>query len=344
MRTIPITTGELAKRLGCHLVGSDDIMLRNVNTIVDAITDELTFLANPRYRKYLSSSNAGAIILPKDIEVPNSTVQLISNNPYADFKRAIEILYDDEEPEVAAGVHPLAVIHKTAKLGAETRVGPNVHIETGAQLGTRCIIYSSAYVGRDVVIGDDCIIGVNASIRREVRIGSRVLIGDGTVVGYDGFGYVPGPKSWDRIRPVGTVEIADDVHIGANCCIDRATVGVTKIGKGSKLDNLIQIAHGVEIGENTAIAAQTGISGSARIGSWVMMGGQVGLVGHIDIGDQMKIGAQAGVTNSFDIKGLITGYPARPYMEQRRIDASLSKLPELLKRMKALEEKMKDEG
>jgi len=202
------------------------------------------------------------------------------------------------------------------------------------------VIYAGAYIGSSVKLGDDCTIGANVSIRPEVIIGSRVLIGDGTVLGYDGFGYTRGPKGYTRIRPVGTVIIEDDVHLGANCCVDRATVGVTRIGRGSKLDNLIQVAHGVDIGENTVIAGQTGISGSTKIGSWVTLAGQVGLVGHIEIEDQVIIGAQAGITNSISKGQFVTGTPARPLMETRRIDASLARLPELLKRVAALEEKV----
>lgn len=206
------------------------------------------------------------------------------------------------------------------------------------------MILTGAYIARDAQIGDNCVIGVNVSIRHEVRIGSRVLIGDGSVIGYDGFGYVPGKSGYQQIPPVGRVVIEDDVDIGANCCIDRATIGETLICRGTKLDNLIQIAHGVRIGEDTAIAAQAGISGSTTIGSNVLMGGQAGLVGHIHIGDGMIVGAQAGVTKSFDFKGMISGYPARPQSDAKRMEASLSKLPELVKKIRDLERRIDELG
>jgi len=171
-------------------------------------------------------------------------------------------------------------------------------------------------------------------------VGNRVVIGDGTVIGFDGFGYAPSEAGFEKIPQVGAIVIEDDVEIGANSCVDRATIGTTRIGKGTKLDNLIQIAHGVHIGENTVIAAQTGISGSASIGSGVMIGGQAGFAGHIEVGDRMMVGAQAGVTKDWDIKSLISGYPARPHGEAMRIDASSNQLPELLKRVKALEEEV----
>jgi UDP-3-O-[3-hydroxymyristoyl] glucosamine N-acyltransferase len=341
---ISVTTGDLAQKLGCPVEGREDLLLNGVETIEGACEVHLTFLANMRYKQFLPSCKAGAIITTADCETPDGMVRLISTNPYEDFQRAVEILYTKETPEVATGIDPSAVISGSAVIGDNPHIGPNVHVEAGARIGANCVVFTNAYIGRDTLIGDDCIIGVSASIRHEINIGNRVFVGDGTVIGYDGFGYVPSHNGYQRIRPVGTVEIGDDVHIGANCCIDRATAGATRIAKGCKLDNLIQIAHGVEIGEYTAIAAQTGISGSTRVGSWVMMGGQVGLVGHLEIGDQMQIGAQAGVTKSFDTKGLIAGYPARPHMELRRIDAALSRLPELLKRVKALEEKLKKES
>lgn len=344
MKTFPAKAGDLAQLLECHLTGDADQLITGANTIERAESGDLTFLANPRYRKYLPDCRAGAIILSEESADFGGCAQLICTDPYNTFRRAIEILYGEETTDVSPGVHPSAVIGEGVELGDDISIGPCVTVSDGVSIGARTTVYSGVFIGRSVIIGDDCIIGANVSLRHNVSIGSRVLIGDGTIIGYDGFGYVPQEHGYDRIRPVGIIIIEDDVHIGANCCIDRATVGFTKIGKGSKLDNLIQIAHGVEIGENTAIAAQTGISGSARIGSWVIMGGQVGLVGHIDIGDRMQIGAQAGVTKSCDSASLITGYPARPVMEVRRIDAALTQLPELLKRVKALEKKLDDLG
>jgi len=341
MKVKPTTTGELAKLLGCELDGDKNLLIRGAATIEEAKPDELTFLANPRYRKYLTYCNAGAIIITNDGSDTNGVVRLVSSNPYEDFKNAVEIIYGVNDPEVAVGIHPMAVIAKDATIGENASIDANVRISGGCKIGSNTVIQYGTYLGRNTEIGADCVIGVNVSIRNFVKVGNRVFIGDGSVLGYDGFGYIPTKDGYERIRPVGTVEIEDDVHIGANCCIDRATVGATRIAKGAKLDNLIQIAHGVQIGEHTAIAAQTGISGSAKIGSWVMLGGQVGMVGHIEIGDKMAIGAQSGVTKSFDIRGLISGYPARAHNEMRRIEASTVRLPELLKRVKKLEKEIK---
>ncbi len=341
MKVKPTTTGELAEKLGCDIDGSKDLLLKGAATIEGAKPDELTFLANPRYRKYLNYCKAGAIIITNDGLDTNGVVRLLSSNPYQDFKNAVEIIYGIEEPDVYSGIHPNAVIAEGVVIGDNVCIDANVRVGRGSKIGSNTILHYGSCLGRNVQIGEDCVIGVNVSIRKSVTIADRVFIGDSTVIGYDGFGYIPTKDGYERIRPVGSVEIEDDVHIGANCCIDRATVGATRIAKGAKLDNLIQIAHGVQIGENTAIAAQTGISGSAKIGSWVMMGGQVGLVGHIEIGDKMAIGAQAGVTKSFDIRGLISGYPARAHSELRRIEASSAKLPDLIKRVKNLEKELK---
>ncbi len=344
MKTIPIRAGELANKLNCKFEGDENVLIEKANTIERAGSGDLTFLANERYRKYLHDCKAGAIIALSGEKLGNDTVKIVSDNPYRDFRRAIEILYGSESAQVKEGVHKSASISENAVIGSNPRIGANVIVSEKAVLGTNCILYPGAYIGEGVVIGDDCIIGINASIRHGVIIKNRVIIGDGTVVGYDGFGYVPDANGYTRIRPVGGVEIEDDVHIGANCCIDRATVGLTRIGKGAKLDNLIQIAHGVEIGENTVIAAQAGVSGSCRIGSWVMIGGQVGFVGHIEIGDQMQIGAQAGVAKDYNLRSLITGTPARPVKELRRAEAAMSQLPELLKRVKRLEKKIEEPG
>jgi UDP-3-O-[3-hydroxymyristoyl] glucosamine N-acyltransferase len=220
------------------------------------------------------------------------------------------------------------------------RIGAFVELCCGVKIGSGTVLYSGSYVGQNSIVGDNTVIGIGAIIRHEVTIGNHVVVGDGSVIGFDGFGNIPTTSGFIKIPQVGTVEICDDVEIGANCCIDRAAVGATRIGRGCRLDNLIQIAHGVQIGEHTAIAAQTGISGSTRIGSGVLMGGQSGLTGHIEIGDGMIVGAQAGVTKSFDIKGMISGYPARPQMKAMRIEAAMNKLPELLKRVRALEKKI----
>lgn len=335
-----ITTRDLAERLSCEIEGNQSLMLNGIATIEDAEPDQLTFLANPRYRKHLTACRAGAIIISSDVEIPDNITKIISKEPYRDFRRALEIFYPNIEMNIKDGINPTAEIHETASIGIDAKIGAFVEVAAGAVIGDNCTLCNGAYVGCNVEIGSDCIIGFNAVIRRDIKLGNRVTIGDGTIVGFDGFGYTPDQGGYFKIPQVGTVEIEDDVEIGANCCIDRASIGVTRIGRGSKLDNLIQVAHGVKIGENTVIAAQTGISGSTTIGSGVIIGGQVGISGHIDIGDGMIIGAQSGVTKSVDIKGVISGYPARQHSVSLRRDASINQIPKLMKRINELEKKI----
>ena len=254
MKVESITSGELAKRLSCELDGNPDLLLDGVATIEDAQPNQLTFLANPRYRKHLPYCRAGAIIIAAEESTPDVMTRIISSKPYNDFKHALEIIYPVKDTDIAEGINPQAFIHPNAKIGNAVRIGAFAEVSDGAVIGDGCIISNNAYVGRDVVLGEGCRIGFGSVLRSEVRLGDRVVIGDGTIIGFDGFGYAPDVAGYEKIPQVGTVEIADDVEIGANCCIDRASIGATRIGRGSKLDNLIQVAHGVQIGENTVIA------------------------------------------------------------------------------------------
>lgn len=340
MKTRRITTSELAEYLKCHLVGSGSLVLDSVETIDQAGPHQLTFLANPRYRKHLANCRAGAIIVHKDVPSPDGMIRLVSDDPYRDFRLSVEKIYEVSPPDVVDGIHPQSSVDPSSSIGEGIKTGPFVHIAADVAIGKRCTFLTGAYIGEGTRIGDDCVLGVNVSVRHEISIGNRVQVGDGSVLGYDGFGYVPGKSGFQQIPPVGRVIIEDDVDIGANCCIDRATIGATLIRRGTKLDNLIQVAHGVRIGEDTAIAAQAGISGSTIIGSKVLMGGQAGLVGHINIGDGMIVGAQAGVTKSFDFGGMISGYPARPQAEVKRMEASLGRLPDLLKKIREMENRV----
>ena len=268
--------------------------------------------------------------------------RLISKKPYADFRQALELIYIVGKSPVPLGISPQAVLDKTAAIGNEVHIGHFVEISAHTVIGDGSIIANGSYIGNNVKIGRNCQIGFNVVVRAETEIGDRVVIGDGTMVGYDGFGYAPEEIGYSKIPQLGKVVIEDDVEIGANCCIDKATLGETRLCRGSKLDNLIQIAHNVKIGEHTVIAAQTGISGSTQIGSQVMMGGQVGIVGHLKIGDRIKIGAQAGVTKSTDEEGIISGYMARPHREALKREASINKIPAALERLKMLEQRLRE--
>lgn len=341
-KTASFTTSQLADLLGCRLEGKGDVVIRSLAPIEDASSDQLTFVANPSYRRFIPNCQAGAIIISPDLKTPSHIERIVADDPYSAFRKALELLYPPRHPDIEPGIHPKAEIDPTATIGKGVSIAPFVHVTAGAVIGDGTMLYTGSYVGQNCTIGENCIIGVGAVLRHDVIVGNRVVVGDRSVIGFDGFGYVPGESGFVKIPQVGTVELEDDVEIGAGTCIDRAAVGTTRIGKGTKLDNLIQVAHGVQIGRNCGVAAQTGISGSAHIGSGVLIGGQAGFVGHIDIGDGMIIGAQAGVTKSFDIKGMVSGYPAKPHMKEVKLEAALNRLPELLKRVKELEKKLED--
>ncbi|NQS99147.1 MAG: UDP-3-O-(3-hydroxymyristoyl)glucosamine N-acyltransferase [candidate division Zixibacteria bacterium] len=309
----------------------EDLEISGINTLTDAEPGQISFLSNPIYKKFLAGTKASAVIVDrKQTSIDRPVIR--TDNPYHATLKVVKLFYPEPEP-IIEGVHPSAVIASSADIGR------NVGIAAGAVIGENVVIGDSTAIGANAVIESGSVIGSNTRIhagvivRHSVKIGDRVIIHPGAVIGAEGFGFAPIEGHFQKIPQVGTVIIEDDADIGANTCIDRAFLGATRIGKGVKLDNLIQIAHNVEIGDNTVIAAQTGIAGSTRIGKGVMMGGQVGITGHIEISDGIQIGAQSGVSKNFPPGTTIFGYPARPIMETKRIEASLKRLPELLRQV-----------
>ncbi len=330
-----LSLAEIAELLQGELQGDGTINIHGVAKIEDAGVGEITFISNPKYAKYIDSTEASAVLVSRDF--PETTKPVIrTQNSYHSFLKILKIFHPPKET-LAEGIHPSVIIDKSTKIGANIRIGACVVIDINCSIGDNVTIYPGVIVGQDVEIGNDTIIYANVVLREKVRIGNSVIIHSGTVVGSDGFGFAREGQQYHKIPQVGTVIIEDDVEIGANCSIDRATLGATIIHKGVKLDNLIQVAHNVEIGENTVIAAQTGISGSTKIGRNVIIGGQVGFVGHIEIGDNTTIGAQSGVSKSLPANSVYFGYPARPIMQAKREEVALRKLPELLKKIADLE-------
>jgi UDP-3-O-[3-hydroxymyristoyl] glucosamine N-acyltransferase len=331
---------DIARKVGGNLEGGD-LDITGINTLLEAQPGQITFLSNPRYAKFVADTSASAIILDRKFECPTPLSIIRTDDPYLATLLTVRIFYPRPEPEII-GIHPSAIIAESAKLGSGVAVAPGAVIGQKVQLGHRVKVGAKVVIEDNVQIGDDTIIHSGAVIRHSVIIGKRVIIHPGAVIGAEGFGFAPVGDKYEKIPQVGTVIIEDDADIGANTCIDRAFLGATRIGQGVKLDNLIQVGHNVEIGPHTVIAGQTGISGSTVIGKGVMIGGQVGIVGHIEISDGMKIGAQSGVTKTFPPGTTIFGYPARPIMETKRIEASLRKLPELTKKITDLENKLKE--
>lgn len=334
---------EIAAMLGAEIEGSGDVEILRVAKIEEARTGDITFIANPKYQKHLTTTNASAIIVAHDLDTGAGTSPALVRvkDPYMAFLNVLQHFHPPVEP-LPPGIHETALIAPSASIGKDVRVGAYAVIGEKAQIGDGTIVSHNAVVGDGVVIGSGCIIYPNVTIYYGCRIGSGVIVHSGTTIGSDGFGFAPKPDgSYEKIPQLGIVVVEDDVEIGANCTIDRATLGETRIKKGAKLDNLIQVAHNVVIGENTVIAAQAGISGSTKLGRNCMIGGQVGLTGHLEIADGTKIGAQSGVHRSIQKPGTtIFGYPAYPQREAFRIQASVTQLPELLQTVRDLQKRI----
>ena len=331
---------EIATFVNGELDGDESITIHGIAKIEEAQENDLTFIANPKYQKYIENTSASAVLVEKNF--PKVDIPVIrTENPYFAFLKILKMFHPDIET-LEPGVHPMSVVSNTSKLGENVAIGAFVYIGKNCILGNNVKLYPGVVISDNVHIGNDVLLYPNVSIRERVEIGNNVIIHNGAVIGSDGFGFAREGDSYQKIPQVGTVVIEDSVEIGSNCSIDRATLGETRIKKGVKLDNLIQIAHNVEVGEHTVIAAQTGISGSSKIGKHVVIGGQVGFAGHIDVGDNITIGGQSGVSKNLKSNGVFLGFPAKPIMQVRREEASLRKLPDLIKKVRALERHIKD--
>jgi UDP-3-O-[3-hydroxymyristoyl] glucosamine N-acyltransferase len=329
---------ELAARLDCRLDGDGDIEIARVAGIHDAGPGDVTFLTNPKYEKALGGTRASAVILHTDgPAAPCATLR--SPEPYLAFARAVGVFAPDDRP--APGVHALTVVAPDARLGAGVAIGAFVAIGAGASIGDRTVVYPNVTIGPGARIGDDCVIHANVSVRERVTIGHRVVLQDGVVLGGDGYGFVRRRDgTHEKIPQVAAVVVEDDVEIGANTTVDRPAVGETRIKAGAKIDNLVQIAHGVSVGRNALMAAQVGISGSTTIGDDVIFGGQVGVGGHLTIGQGAVAVGQSGVTNSLEPGARVAGYPAIDNQTWRRASVLFKHLPELKKRLDALEKEL----
>ncbi|MBY0496537.1 MAG: UDP-3-O-(3-hydroxymyristoyl)glucosamine N-acyltransferase [Cyanobacteria bacterium] len=338
-----VTLGELARRLECPVEGDAAIEIRRVAKIEEAGPGDLTFLANPKYASKLASTRASAVIMNGEAgslrdAVPCAVIR--SQSPYLTFARAAQVLSPDKPP--AAGVHSLASIAPDARIDPTATVSAFAVIGSGATIGARTIVHPHVVIGDGTAIGADCILHAHVSIRERCTIGARVIVQNGAVVGSDGYGFAQrADGSHEKIPQRAPVVIEDDVEIGANTTIDRPAVGETRIKAGTKIDNLVQIAHGVVLGKNVLLAAQVGIAGSTVVGDNVVFGGQVGVGGHLTIGDGVKAAGQTGITNSVDAGAFISGYPAIANSEWRRSSAVFRKLPDMRKQLRALEERLR---
>ena len=329
-----MTLADLAARLGCRLEGDGAIEIARVASLEEAGPGDVTFLANPKYAQAAQQTRASAVILAEDAPaVP--CAMLRASQPYRSFAEALMVLGRDERP--APGVHPTALVAPDARLGAEVSVGPFVVVGGGAEIGDGVVLHPHVVVGPGARIGAGSVLHARVSVRERSILGARVVVQVGAVIGSDGFGFVTDPDGvHHKIPQQSRVVIDDDVEIGANTTIDRPAVGETRIGRGTKIDNLVQIAHGVKIGSNVLLAAQVGIAGSTRVGDHVVLAGQVGVAGHLTIGDRARATAQTGIPNSVEPGALVSGYPAIDNREWLKASAIVRHLPELRKQVRDL--------
>jgi len=329
---------DIAERLECRLEGDGEIEIHRVAGIEEAGPGDLTFFTNVKYARALRSTRASAVILSEKAETAPCAM-LRASHPYLTFAHALGLFAVSNRPP--AGIHPLAHVAATAIVAPDAVVGPFTFVADGARIGARTHVYPSVTIGAAAEIGEDCIIHTHVSVRERARIGNRVVVQDGAVIGSDGFGFATKPDGTHyKIPQIGAVVIEDDVEIGANAAVDRPAVGETRIGAGSKIDNLVQVAHGVTIGRNVLLAAQVGIAGSTTIEDSVTLAGQVGVSGHITIGKGTIATAQTGIPNSVEPGSLISGYPAISNRDWLKSSAVFRKLPELRKAIADLDARL----
>ncbi|HEY4255082.1 MAG TPA: UDP-3-O-(3-hydroxymyristoyl)glucosamine N-acyltransferase [Chlamydiales bacterium] len=331
---------ELAALSAARLVGNGDFLIHGVNTLDDAGATDISFLANPLYNEAMKQSHAGAVCVGPDAPLLPDKNFLVSENPSATFQKIVELLLNVSRGSGFEGIHPTAVIHPSVKLGANVNIGPNAVIDRESVIGDGTTIGPNVSIGHEVQIGSQCFLYSNSVVRERCRLGNRVILQPGAIIGSCGFGYTQDKLGQHiKLEQLGIVILEDDVEIGANTTIDRSRFKVTFIRKGSKIDNLCQIGHNVEVGEHNVIAAQTGIAGSSKTGKYVMLGGQVGIIGHVELDDQVLIATRGGVSKSLK-KGKYRGSPAMPISEYHRQEVHVRKLEEYVERLKELERKI----
>jgi len=334
------TASEIATICGATLEGDGSVELVGPASLREAEPNQVSFLGNPLYRGELATTSAGAVVVPRGLAVERTDLTLLySDEPNAAFTRVIDAFLDPRR-DGPTGVHPDASVDPTAELGRDVAVGANASIGAGARLGSGVVVHAGAVVGARASVGDGTVLHPGCVLSPGVSVGARCILHAGCVVGSDGFGFDPGPTGWVKVPQCGTVVVEDDVEIGANTTIDRARFGATRIRRGAKLDNLVHVAHNVEVGEGALLIAQVGISGSTRVGARAILAGKVGVVGHVEIGPGARIGGLSVVTKDLPGDADYLGNPARPKAETLRLLAAEQRLPELLKTVRALQERV----
>jgi len=325
---------QIASALNARLEnGSPDTEITGVAGIDEAVAGQITFVANRKYAATARTTQASAVIVADDFPTV-STAMLRSNNPYLSFARAIELFY--QPPRYAPGVHSTAIIHSSAKIGAHAHIGPYVVIDENVEIGKNAVLLAHVVIYRDAKIGDNFFAHAHAMVREYCRLGNGVTLQNGVVIGADGFGFAKDDSGkWHKIVQSGPAILEDEVEVQANACVDRASIGQTRIGRGTKVDNLVQVGHGSEVGENTLLCAQVGLAGSTEVGNNVILAGQVGVAGHCKIGDGVIATAQSGIPSDVAAGAVVSGYPAIDNKLWLRCSAVFNKLPEIAKALRA---------
>ncbi len=333
---------QIASFINGRVEGDENATVNSFAKIEEGKKGAISFLSNPKYIHYIYDTESTIVLIDSNMEIekPVKATLIRVDNAYECVAKLLQ-LYESFKPK-KKGIDPLAYISPSATIGEEVYVGPFACIGDGACIGNGTQIYPNTVVGDGATVGNNCLLYPNVTIYHDCKVGNNVTIHAGAVIGADGFGFAPGPEGYDKIPQIGIVTIEDNVEIGANTCIDRSTMGSTVIKNGVKLDNLIQVAHNVEVGENTVMSAQVGIAGSTKIGSWCMFGGQVGLAGHIHIGDKTSLGAQSGVPGNIKGNQTLIGTPPMEPKAYFKSQAIFRRLPEMYKEINELKKQIEE--
>jgi UDP-3-O-[3-hydroxymyristoyl] glucosamine N-acyltransferase len=344
-----LTVKQLAEIVGGELEGDAARPVEGAASLVEATELDASFLADAKLEGSLATTKAACVLLEPSKKPAREALGADARwaavyvaDPKRAFSRVLEHFAAQASPKLPTGYHPTAVISPYARIGKDVHVGPHAVVEAGAVIGDGTRISAQVYVGHNTTTGKKCLLYPQVVVRERCSLGDRVIVHSGAVIGGDGFGYLSGPEGHVKIPQIGRVEIGDDVEIGSNTTVDRATTGVTRIGRGTKIDNLSQIAHNVQIGEHCMIVSQVGVSGSCELGKFVVLGGQVGLADHLKLGDGVQVGAQSGLMADVEAGTIVFGSPARPIREAFKLTALLGKLPEMydfIKKLKKAEGK-----
>lgn len=334
------TAKQIAAYIGGEIVGDENATVHTFAKIEEGMPGALSFLSNPKYTAYIYDTQSSIVLVNSDFvpEKPINATLIKTANAYESLAKLM-MLYESVKPK-KQGISSMASIAESATIGENVYIGPFVCIGEKAVVGNSTIIEANVSIGDGATVGDNCLLYNGVTIYHDCRVGNRCILHAGSVVGSDGFGFAPGANGYDKIPQIGIAILEDDVEIGANTCIDRATMGATIIKRGVKLDNMVQIAHNVVIDEHTVMAAQCGVAGSTKVGSWCMVGGQTGISGHIKIGNQVKVGGHSAIANSVKDGKAVMGYPAFDHSQFARASVVFKKLPEMYREMDTLKKEL----